>query len=462
MTDETILIVEDDATLRELIVEEVQRLGYQTLDVDSAESAMSLLSRVAPVSLIISDLKLPDASGLELLASIDRLPVPPNFIVVTAFGTIEQAVDALQQGADNFLTKPLNFDHLMLCIERVLRERRLRQEVEAYRRVMNAGDFHGIVGRSQPMQRLFEQIRIVGRARGPALVFGESGTGKELVARALHAESERANGPFLAVNCASIPDDLFESELFGHAAGAFTGANSARAGLLSEASGGSILLDEIGELPLSMQAKLLRALQEYRIRPVGADSEEAIDTRVIAATNRDLELDAGQDRFRADLFYRLETFSLHVPPLRDRDLDIDLLIAHFIARFARADKPVHGISSEAIDCLRDHDFPGNVRELSNAIERAVAFMSDAEIQVEDLPDRIRRNRHGRGIAVEEETLKISIGAGRLPTLSQLDREYAELVLDRCEGNKSKAAESLGIGRRTLYRLLASDDADVSD
>lgn len=457
---ETILVVEDDPALRDIIAEEIQELGYPTLEADSAESAASLLAKGLEVSLVVSDLRLPDATGLQLLSQTRSLTSAPHFIIITAFGSIEQAVDALQQGADNFLTKPLNFNHLRLCVERTLRERRLKREVEYYRNVIGKDGFHGIIGRSSPMQRLFEQIRIVGRTSGPALILGESGTGKELVARALHEESDRANGPYIAVNCASIPGELIESELFGHAAGAFTGAGTARRGLIAEAHGGTILLDEIGEMPTAMQAKLLRTLQENKIRPVGADQERPVDVRIVAATNRDLERDVDEDKFRADLFYRLETFTIHLPPLRDRDLDIDLLAAHFIARFGGEDMQVHGLSSETIDCLHQYDFPGNVRELSNAIERAVAFTKDSEIQLHDLPERVRGSNSISHVELKDESLRIPVSRGRVPTLSELDRFYAQHILKLYDGNKSRASQVLGIGRRTLYRMLASEAADV--
>lgn len=460
--EDRILVVEDDDALREIIAEEIQQLGYQTFEANSAEEALSLLTEDRRVSLVVSDLKLPEADGLQLLEETQRLPLPPHFIIITAFGSIEQAVDALQQGADNFLTKPLNFNHLRLCVERTLKERRLKSEVEYYRKVVGDGDFHGIIGRSQPMQKLFEQIRIIGKARGPVLILGESGTGKELVARALHEESDRADGPYVTVNCASVPEELIESELFGHTAGSFTGAVAPRRGLIAEADGGSILLDEIGEMPAAMQAKLLRTLQDNKIRAVGADQEIPVNVRVIAATNRDLERDVGEGKFRPDLFYRLETFPIHVPPLRDRDLDIDLLAAHFIVRFGGDEKQIQGLSSEAIECLHQHDFPGNVRELSNALERAVVFTRDSEIQVRDLPPRVRRRGSSPGIKLNDHSLEIPVGRNRVPTLSELDRHYAQQILVLYDGNKSRAAQVLGIGRRTLYRMLESDPTDVSD
>jgi DNA-binding NtrC family response regulator len=319
--------------------------------------------------------------------------------------------------------------------------------------MLKAGDFHGLIGRSAPMRQLFEQIRRVARGNGPVLITGESGTGKELVARALHAESDRRDGPFLAVNCAGIPPELLESELFGHSAGAFTGAQRARKGLFAEAEGGTLLLDEIGEMPGAMQSKLLRILQDGRMRPVGENRERQVDVRIVAATNRDLEADIEEGGFRADLFYRLETFAFEVPPLRRRDDDVDLLAAHFVARFgAAADERVRGIAPEALARLRAYPFLGNVREPSNAIERAVAFARNGEIEVDDLPERIRRHS-ASPLAAGGSAFGGLLGDGETPPLREIELRYVQYVLERLEGNKRRAAELLGIGRRTLYRYL---------
>ncbi|SEG72004.1 sigma-54-dependent transcriptional regulator [Marinobacterium lutimaris] len=447
----SILIVEDDSGLRELIQEELQDAGYQVSSAGSAEQAGEQIARTYP-DLVISDLRLPGEDGLSLLKSTRSLAGAPAFIVITAFGTIEQAVSALQLGADDFLTKPLNLEHLRLSVARALERQALEREVDRYRRMLNAGDFHDIIGRSTPMRQLFEQIRRIAQADGPVLVGGESGAGKERVARAIHAESERHNGPFVAINCAGIPAELLESELFGHKAGAFTGAQKARKGLFAEADGGTLLLDEIGEMPLQMQSKLLRVLQEGSIRPVGDNHEHAINVRIIAATNRDLEQEVEKEVFRADLFYRLETFSIEIPPLRQRGDDIDLLTAHYIARFgATRPEPVTGISTEAQQLLRQYPFPGNVRELANAIERASVFARHEQIQPEDLPARIRRHS---GTQPESSALLESLlGGSELPPLRQVEQRYVQHVLERSDGNKRQAALTLGIGRRTLYRYL---------
>ncbi len=445
-----VLVVEDDTGLRELIREELEEAGYEVVEAADVPEARRRL-RERPPALVISDLRLPGEDGMALLDALPELPLRPGFIVITAFGTIEQAVAALKRGADDFLTKPLRLDHLQLSVERTLERHALRRQLACYRSLLDASDFHGLIGKSAPMRRLFEQIRRVARAAGPVLILGESGVGKELVARALHAESERSAGPFVAVNCAGIPAELLESELFGHAAGAFTGAQRARKGLFAEAEGGTLLLDEIGEMPAAMQSKLLRILQDGQIRPVGENRERRLDVRVLAATNRDLETGIAAGRFRADLFYRLETFTLAVPPLRARGEDIDLLVAHFIARHGAASSHrVETIAPEALARLRAYTFPGNVRELSNAIERAAAFCRSGEIVSDDLPERIGRSRPAPGTPGTGFALS---GAGELPPLRELELRYVHHVLERVGGNKRQAAQVLGIGRRTLYRYL---------
>jgi len=453
MTDAAlILLVEDDSGLRELIREELEDAGFSVVEVADSEAAASWLAGRSP-DLIISDLRLPGGSGLELLNHSRCLPMPPAFLMITAFGTVQQAVTALRQGADDFLTKPLNLDHLRLSVLRILERRALQAEISRYRQMLKVGDFHGIIGRSAPMRQLFEQIRRAARGNGSVLISGESGTGKELVARALHAESDRRDGPFLAVNCAGIPPELLESELFGHSAGAFTGAQRARKGLFAEAEGGTLLLDEIGEMPAAMQSKLLRILQDGHMRPVGENRERQVNVRIVAATNRDLEAGIEEGYFRADLFYRLETFAFEVSPLRLRGDDIDLLCAHFVARFgAVADERVRGITPAALARLRAYSFPGNVRELSNAIERAVVFARNGEIEVDDLPERIRRHS-APPLAAGEPTFGGLLGDGETPPLREIELRYVRYVLERLGGNKRRAAELLGIGRRTLYRYL---------
>lgn len=453
-----ILVVEDDDGLRQLIKEELLDEGFHVIDTDSAESACEIILVEAP-DLVISDLRLPGMDGLALFDRSRTSDTPPAFILITAFGTVEQAVDALQKGADDFLTKPLNLDHLRLTVKRAIERKQLQQEINRYREVLNKDDFYGLVGHSKPMLSLYEQIRRVAKASGPILITGESGVGKELVARAIHSESDRAAGHFVAVNCAGIPSELLESELFGHAAGAFTGAQRARKGLFAEANGGTIMLDEIGEMPIAMQSKLLRILQDGYVRPVGEDKEKQINARIIAATNCDLETEIEKNTFRKDLFYRLETFSLTIPALRFRGDDIDLLVAHFIARFATVEnKQVVTITSDAMDALRQYPFPGNVRELSNAIERAIAFAKDEVVQREDLPGRIRNYSTQQKLEMSDALMNRMLSSDELPNLREMETRYVEHVLQLTEGNKRRAAELLGIGRRTLYRYMEQNEA----
>lgn len=449
---EQVLLVEDDAALAELIVEELEALSLAVTAVSTLGAARAHL-RDAPPALLITDLRLPDGLGTELL---NELPQPhPAVLVITAFGDVRQAVAALKGGADDFLTKPLDFDHFILSVQRILETRSMR--VELSRLGADTG-YHGLYGRSRAMRHLYEQIELMARGQGAILILGESGTGKELVARALHAASPRSAAPFLAVNCAGIPAELLESEFFGHTAGAFTGAGKARRGMLLEANGGTLLLDEIAEMPLALQARLLRALQDGHIRPVGQEREEQVDVRIVAATHGDLRERVAAGSFREDLFYRLETFTLQVPPLREREDDIELLAARFLYRHGKAlQRTIHGLTEAASRRLREYPFPGNVRELENAMERAATFSPDGWIDVAHLPQRMQSAVEpvDTGSALPTELL----AGPMLPTLEELQRRYVEHVLDQVGGNKRRAAALLGIGRRTLYRWLEPGRGD---
>jgi DNA-binding NtrC family response regulator len=371
-------------------------------------------------------------------------------VVVTGRGSLDTAVAALRAGASDFITKPLDLTHLALTIEREIRNRALRDEVKRLRQAVDASKTSPeIVGESAAVRRVHDLIRRVAPTEASVLVIGESGTGKELIARALHDNSARSAGPFVAVNCAAVPEALLESELFGHARGAFTDARHSRQGLFQEASGGTIFLDEIGEMPIALQPKLLRALQERTIRPVGANSEIPIDVRIVAATNRDLESAVEEGRFRQDLFYRLNVISLEVPPLRARGNDVLILAQTFIRRFAvLTEKRVEGMLSATAEKLLAYDWPGNVRELQNCIERAVTLTDFDKLSIEDLPERVRQYSKPAPVSAVEDP-------GELVTMEEVERRYIRRVMEAVGGNKTMAAKLLGYDRKTLYRKLAA-------
>ncbi|MBS0002499.1 MAG: sigma-54-dependent Fis family transcriptional regulator [Thioalkalivibrio sp.] len=454
-TEEGVLIVEDDAGHRELLQQELSDAGYHVTAVASAEQAITLLGERS-VALVVSDLRLPEADGFAVLEATRTLVPAPGFIMLTGFGTIDQAVSALKAGADDFLTKPVDLEHLRLAAQRVLQTRQLRAEVQQYREVLGERGFHGMQGKSPAMLRLFDLIRRIAPSDGSVLITGESGTGKELVARALHEESPRARGPFVALNCAGIPETLLESELLGHAAGAFSGAKGARRGLFLEADGGTLFLDEIGEMPASMQTKLLRVLQDGRVRPVGANDEIATDVRIIAATHRDVGELMAEGLLREDLFFRLETFRIEVPPLRQRGEDIARLLHTFLNRHAlEQGLSVRRLEPEALRRLLGYRFPGNVRELEGLVERAATLARDGVIRLEDLPERVRADAPVgdpcmTGAPQEDRQDE------KWETLEELESRYIRQVLAHTEGNKQRAARILGIGRKTLYRKLGDE------
>ncbi|PZO16092.1 MAG: sigma-54-dependent Fis family transcriptional regulator [Betaproteobacteria bacterium] len=460
-----VLLLEDDPALQQLIVEELESEGFRLTACDTVAAAKQTLQS-GHFDLLVTDLRLPDGDGMDMLKAVQAQNNACAVIVITAFGSVRQAVKALQAGADDFLTKPLDLEHLLLSAKRVLANRALRSELQQYRQLNTDHGFHGIFGKSPAMNKLIGQIRMLAEAQGPVLILGESGTGKELIARALHAESPRADKPFLAVNCAGIPAELLESEFFGHASGSFTGAKTGRKGLLQQADGGTLLLDEIGEMPLMLQAKLLRALQDGWIRPVGEDREVQVDVRILAATHQDLRKAVEEGRFREDLYYRLETFALHVPPVRDREDDIDLLALRFLKQSAIAQqKQVKGFTAEALKVLKRYRFPGNVRELQNVVERAVVFCHGDSIALKDLPDRVQSNNSTGGLSAlpaanghATHPIEAVLLEGQVwPTLDEMQKRYVQLILKEVDGNKRRAAALLGIGRRTLYRWLGEDD-----
>jgi two-component system response regulator HydG len=450
-----VLVVDDDPDMRALLDAGLREVGFEPRLAASAEDALGVLEG-GDFDVIVTDLQMPGMSGLELCERIvgSRPDVP--VVVLTAHGTFDAAVGAIRAGAYDFVTKPIKLQPFQLTVERAARHHELGAEVKRLREAASPQTFAGIVGSSHSMRAALDVVARVAPTESTVLVTGESGTGKELIARAIHQRSRRASGPFVAINCAALPETLLESELFGHAKGAFTDAHSARAGLFLQASGGTLFLDEIGEMPLTLQAKLLRVLQERNVRPVGGDHEVPIDVRIVAATNRDLESDVEAGRFRQDLFYRIYVVRIELPPLRARGNDVLELAQHALARFARAaGKPVTGISAAAAEKILAYDWPGNVRELHNAIERAVALTRYEELTVDDLPEKVRDYRSSHVIVAGDDP-------EQLPTMDEVERRYVLRVMDRVQGNKALAARILGFDRKTLYRKLERYGVETGD
>src|SRR4051794_15919318 len=433
--------------MREFVHESLAEEGYR-VDVAAGGKAGVERVRAGGIDLVITDVKMPDMDGLDMLSEIRALGdgSPPHVIVVTAFGSIETAKRAIKLGAHDYITKPFEIDDLLVAIEKALDERTLRREVARLRKeVARPYRFENIIGKSAPMQDVFALIRRLSGSSANVLITGESGTGKELVARALHFNSPRAKKPFVPVNCAAIPDTLLESELFGYKRGAFTDARTDRQGQFVEADGGTIFLDEIGDLPPQLQAKLLRVLQERELRPLGAARTEKVDVRVLSATNRDLTQRMAEGSFREDLFYRLNVVEVMLPPLRDRAEDVLPLAEHFLTEAAgRTGKRITTFTQAALKILLAYPWPGNVRELENVVERAVALAEAEQIGPDDLPPQVRERRSA-------DVLAGALARGL--TLSELEREYIFRVLQAEGGNKTRAAQRLGLDRKTLYRKL---------
>jgi DNA-binding NtrC family response regulator len=440
-----ILVVDDDAAMRDFLREELEREGFRVATAAGGRDGVERVKQ-GGVDLVVCDVKMPDLDGLDLLREIRAVEPSPYVITITAFGSIDTAIRAVKLGAYDYVTKPFEVDQLLVTIEKALGERELRSEVTRLRAEVASRDrLDNMVGRSAAMQEIFSLVRRVSGSQVNVLVTGESGTGKELVARAIHASSPRRDRPFVAVNCAAIPDALLESELFGYKRGAFTDARTDRAGLLVEAHGGTVFLDEIAELPLALQPKLLRVLQEREVRPLGASRSERVDLRVVTATNRNIEARLKSGEFREDLYYRLNVIQIQIPPLRSRTEDILLLAERFLARAAeRTGKRLDGFAEAAKKALLGYHWPGNVRELENAVERAVALCERTIVGFDDLPPAMRERRN-------QDRLAAAVAQGL--TLDQIEREFIERVLEAEGGNKTRAAQRLGLDRKTLYRKL---------
>jgi two-component system response regulator PilR (NtrC family) len=463
----TILVVDDERSMREFLRIALERLGHEVVVAESLAAA-KLVYDAREVDVVITDLKMPSGSGLDVLDGVKSARPDTQVIVVTAYATPETAIAAMKRGAYDYLTKPFKIDEIGVVVERALEKRALVRDNVVLRAELE-GRFRldRMVAKAPAMLQLFELLRRVAPARTSVLVTGESGTGKEMVARALHtlAGKPRAEGPFIAVNCGAIPEALLESELFGHVKGAFTGADRDRPGLFAAANGGTLFLDEIGELSAAMQVKLLRVLQERKVKRVGGTTEEEIDVRVVAATNRELEAEVERGAFRRDLFYRLNVIQVYVPPLRARKEDIPLLAEHFLRKHAAAlGRAITGFEPEAMAALCDHDYPGNVRELENAVERAVTLEPGSRIARASLPP-LAPTRSGAATAPPPASV-IDVppeGVDLERMVGDYERAIIVKALERAGGVRKEAARLLGITFRSLrYRLAKLGVAPEAD
>src|SRR5512138_3608718 len=447
MTRARIWVIDDDAASRELLGRILSSRGWEVTQLADGREALERLAALGPPDLVVSDIRMAEVGGLEVTEAFRRDAPDTPVILVTAFGNVDGAVEAIRRGAFDYVSKPYDVDAVRLTAARALEQRNLAAENQALRRQLrDKYRLENAVGRSEAMLQVFKTAARVAASDATVLILGESGTGKELVARAIHSASPRAQGPFVPVDCGAIAEGVLESELFGHVRGAFTGAQQARRGLFEEAGHGTLFLDEIGDVGAGLQARLLRALQEGTIRRVGANEAIPVDARVVAATNKDLEEGVKAGRFREDLYYRLNVVTLRIPPLRERREDVPLLAEHFAAKHGRGKGAV---SAEARDLLQAYEWPGNVRELENVVARALALNPSGVVVPADLPERLRgAPEPGRGLPLPP---------GVRPTLDELSRRYAALVLSECGGNKTRAAELLGIDRKTLYRILGEGE-----
>jgi len=441
-----LLIVDDERSVRDGCREVAQSLGFSTFVAEKAEHAYRVLE-AQNIDVVLLDMRLPGgASGLEILQQIKSRKPEAEIIVITGYATVQSAVHAMKLGAYDYVTKPFNLEELRLLLERVAAHMKLATENRLLReKIKSKQGFGGIVGRSPEMEKLYRLIAKVSRSAHPVLVQGESGTGKELVARAIHFTGPFRDQPFIPVDCGSLVPTLIESELFGYVRGAFTGAVRSKEGLLSIAQGGTVFLDEIAELPIDLQSKLLRAIQEKEIRPVGSTKSMPINVRILAATNRDLEIAVQDGKFRKDLFFRLNVVTLRIPPLRERKQDIPLLTSHFLEKLARSSGVERNISDEVMKLMLAYDWPGNVRELENCLERACALSSGPVMQVADLPTSIQN--------AQLHSTSGAVPSSRIVTIAEMEKQAILGTIDQLQGDKLMAAKLLGIGKTTLYRKL---------
>ncbi len=453
MTDETdifpprILIVDDQQSMCEMLFDTLTPNGFEVQWKTKAVLAIELL-REKVFDVVLTDLKMPDMSGIEFCQEVNRNHPGLPVVVMTAFGSLEAAVSAMRAGAFDFVTKPLDMDLLEIAIERAIKQSRLQREVRQLKNSLDIDvSFGKLIGKSPAMKVLYKQLSQVAAVDTTVLITGESGSGKELAAHSIHQYSQRRDHPFVAINCAALPESLLESELFGHVAGAFTGADQNHDGLLVRANGGTLFLDEIGEMSPALQPKLLRALEANCVRPVGGSEEIQFDARLVAATNRDLETAVEAGTFREDLFYRINVVPIHLPPLRQRSSDILILAQFFVKMFSEKSKAeMKEITESVAQRLLDYQWPGNVRELRNAMERAVTLSEGTKLRIEDLPDSIR-NYQSRTMVIASDKPE------ELRSLEEVEKRYILHVLDTVDGNRTVASKILGLDRKTLYRKL---------
>lgn len=455
-----ILVIDDDAAMRSMVTDFLLADGHRVSEAPLASEALRRLTNgeFENLDLVICDLNMPEMTGIEFVSRFKEIYPAVPVILVTAFGSIETAIEAIRRGAFDYTTKPFKLSEMSVTIERALRFHDLHLENKKLQKEIEQNQtFSRIIGKSPGMREVFDLIRRVAPANANVLITGESGTGKERVARAIHDEGNRRSKRFVAINCTAIPEALLESELFGHAKGSFTGAINRKRGLFEEADGGTIFLDEIGDMNLALQGKLLRVIQERKVRSVGDTIDREIDVRIVAATHKDLKTAIRNGTFREDLYYRLSVIPIMIPPLRHRREDIPLLADHFLAKYARANKSkITGFTPEAMTQLISMPWEGNVRELENVVERVIVLARGTLIEEKDLP----QSSEG-GI----ENFFEAAHAGTLPTLEDIERRYFKFVLDKTAGRKEKAAQILGVNRRTLYRkerefgFVVGDSAD---
>ena len=459
MQKEKILVIDDERDMLSGCQRFLETEGYAVAVADSGEAGIELYETETP-DLVIVDLNMPRIDGMAVLRSIMARNQQAVVIVFTGYGTIEGAVEAIKAGAFDFIQKLFDPDEFLIVIERALKLRRARVENIALKQLLDTRfRFENIIGNSEAITQVFDLIRKISNTPANVLITGESGTGKELVAQCIHANSKRSHKPFVPLNCGGLPEPLVESELFGHAKGAFTDAKQNRAGLMEHAKGGTFFLDEIGELPMHLQVKFLRVLEDHKIRRLGSNQEIEIDIRLISATNRNIKELIGEGKFREDLFYRINTFEIHLPPLRERQGDIQLIAHHFLNHFAEtSEKAVQGISTEAMDVLCEYNWPGNVRELMHVMERAIALSDTDAIQIEDLPENLISQT---GDTIGSAQINLPFQEAKDAVVEKFEQTFIDRLLKAHNGNVSRAARQNGTERRTLQRLISKYAIDVS-